>query len=530
MSKSKASDAQTVSLSFLRSYEKILTLLSDKGRPELQSRQQPVPAFLKSVPGFRKLLGSICSVATAVPDANNEEWNPLSQRPHAPLPPAVHTDEFGAQVIALKEGIDAFTTLAHEIMHVALWEPFFTGKWLPSNRKQFQEFSLLAEGFCYFYTDIVVSGSVRIRFPDGEFALSRLSPGNAIFHPIRAFKSLAIDEPSAILDIYLEGFRGSQTLLWQPRDGNHFASYLARQAYDFYAGSLVYLNELYSALETFGCFSKFYDRFCRISGLPSLWHDHSTPNSNNLKAYFLSFYSDGLSKLTHTSDQVVERVRWRRMLQTRAYYSSQVLWILESNLMISSSLSSRDVNQMTSCLNRYLEKLEVGIHMLQGETLDGICDSIRQADHYYTKHVRDKLKMHHAWVGHRWFIAPKRAGGLVSIARSSRPRTKSLKTTLMPRDHLTHQFKAIDFIVEELTVGLRTCRSKIERAELLEQLARISKIGAAYAKSNREDRLKLYKQLQKELKHPRILEIWSIPLSAFDPRANQYRELLFSYQ
>jgi len=223
----KSPDECSGGLEALGTYRGVLDFLamSGRSRPPRPSAPAELP-FLQNVPGLKNLFLSMSGVAPAVPDTSEEEWNPISQRPHSAIPPVI-LDGLGSEIIALKTAVDEFTILSHEMMHVALWEPFFAGLWRPHNRQTFRQFSLMAEGFCYFFSDIVVSGAIRVRLPDGEFALERQTPSNVRFHPVRAFQSLGIVDHHEILDIYLEGFRGQPSRLWQPRGKSHFAASLA---------------------------------------------------------------------------------------------------------------------------------------------------------------------------------------------------------------------------------------------------------------------------------------------------------------
>ena len=523
------SAAQSISLDALASYEAILSLLTEQGRARSSNRKAIIIQFLQSVPGFTRILASLSSVAPAVPDTADEEWNPLSQRPHAPRPPLPQSDELGVEVSALKEAIEAFTTLAHEVMHVGVWEPFFVGHWCPKNVRQFRDFSLMAEGFCYFYTDVVVSGCVRVRFPDGEFALERLTPSNQYFHPVRAFDALEIKDRSKILDIYLEGFRGGQTQLWQSRSGNRFAAYLARQAYEFYAGSLGYLDELYVALNTFGCFGEFYRRFCAISALPSLASKDLLATKLPTKDYFSLYFTQGLQHLATLDTRDLLQVRMRRMLQTRAYYGLQVRWLLKSDCVLSKSLKSTQRQRLGVHTEKYLQRLEAGLHALAKTSARQIHEQIADADRFYETHVRTPIGRHDVWVGHRWLIAPRRGQGFISATTSVGTAARQ-KTTSAPRTLQIQLLKTIAFVVEDLSCRMSQSKTIADRSTLLASIAHLSRLGAACTTTNQKQLTSISRQLQEALAQQPVLATWSLPLVSVDPKENKFRELLFSYQ
>jgi hypothetical protein len=464
----------------------------------------------------------MCAAAPATPDTSDEEWNPLSQRPHTPLPPPVQ-DELGAEVTALKEAVDAFTTLTHEMMHVALWEPFFTGFWQPRGRSAFREFSLMAEGFCFFYSDIVVSGAVRVRLPDGEFALERRTPSNALFHPARAFRALGIEDHAAILDIYLEGFNGQPTALWQPRGGNNFAAKLAAQAYDFYAGSLRYLDEAHAALTAFGGLSDFHRRFCAIPGLPSLLDEAlaKAAGGSDRKAYFEGFFQHGLPRLASLTSAEATRVRWRRMLQMRAYYALQVRWLMQEGLVVARTWTAPLERRLVQHVDRYLDGLRDLLLQLARRASQSPEAALAQLDAAYDEQVRTPCQAHDAWAGHRWLIAPRRAGGLVNVLAATPAKGRAAKV---------HLLQTVTFLVDELTQRLRDGKTVEARSEILAQLQRVAGLGATGGLGKASATTTAARQLRSELARPDLLPIWSVPLASFDPAGNRYRELAFSYQ
>jgi len=509
-------------LDALNSYHAILDFLGDIGRGQRRSKSAP-PAlpFIQKVPGLKNIFLSLSAVAPARPDTSNEEWNPISQRPHSGLPSVV-TDEFGGEITALKIAIDEFTILSHEMMHVALWEPLFAGFWRPRNRRSFREFSLMAEGFCYFFSDIVVSGAVRVRLPDGEFALDRQTPSNARFHPVRAFQSLGIQDQQEILDIYLDGFSGQRTRLWQPRGTSDFAASLAAQAYNFYAGSQRYLDEMHAALTAFGGLAEFYRRFCAIPGLPTfLAEAHANIVPADLKAYFSRFFRSVLPDLAGLTSTHVLSVRQRRMLQMRAYYALQVRWLLTENLIVARTLSTAIRSKIIAELTIYLDGLEALLRQLASKNIDSVAESLTKLDRRYDRQVRANFITHDAWSGQRWLIAPSRAGGCISLSTPCPKDDRAAKKQVS---------KTVAFLVEELTARMVECKAVPARSELLQQIKRLAELGAAGGTGSAGQTQATFRKLRTELAKSHLLPIWSVPMASFDPLSNRYRELVFSYQ
>lgn len=485
-------------------------------------RLEPELLFIKELGGIENLYRTMSAIAPAVPNAHDEEWNPLSQRPHSPLPPAI-SDELGAEVSSLKEAVDAFTTLSHEMMHVALCEPFFTGVWRPRNLQSFREFFLLSEGFCFFFSDIVVSAVVRARLPDGELALERATPSNAHFHPIRAFNAMGIQDRQTILDIYLESFSGRGMPLIQRQGTSGFAAALALKIHAFYADSRPYLKDLQGALASFGGLTEFHHRFCSIPGLPSIL-DESTArlaNGGDLKLYFAEFFCSGLRSLDQMTANQVAGVRWRRMLQMRAFYALQVRWLLSEDQVVAHNWSAALRRRLQGYLGAYLDGLQELLLQLGRQPDVQPLHALKQLDTDYDARVRSCFLAHEAWAAHRWLIAPRRANGAISVSRHSQLKVRNAKS---------HLLETIEFLVDELALRLGENRKAVARAEALARIQQVAALGAVVADGNAAQIQTATRKLRAMLIEPHLLEIWSLPLASFDPAHNQYRELLFSYK
>ncbi len=502
----------------LTSYREFLDFLTDKGRANSQSLngRYPLP-LLQEVQGLQALFATLSAVAPAPPDTSTEEWNPLSQRPHAPLLQSLG-DELGADINALKSTIEQFTILSHEIMHIALWEPFFIGTWNPESQAEFASFSLLAEGYCHYFADIEVSRSIRVRLPDGEFALERQTPSNALFHPYRAFEALQIREPTQILGLYLEGFHGQVAGLCQ--GAQPWSTALAAQAFHFYQGSLDLLDDVYKVFKTLDIFSKFAKRFCAIPGLPSFLDASCTPKDSELKTYFLNFQAQALSQLAKKSSDELSLIALRRMLQMRAYYAWQVRWTIAHNLLLGEDLTAALKRSWLGELDRYLDGIEALLHSLARGTRFDLSNDLAALDRSYSLKVRKGLLKHKVWTAQRWLLAPKRAGGLLQVLTPKSPPTKLRKKLL----------ETSQFFVEELSLQLETTPSLRERRKLLALISSVASLGSKAESSSKSTQLKAWQQLQAEASRPELRSLWSLPLASFHPEANSYRELLFSYQ
>lgn len=522
----------------LRAYAQFLAHLAAQGRSHARvgRRLPPRPEFVDKMPGLIQLLSSMTSVAPAFPDASDEEWNPLSQRPHAPLTPSVTIDELGHDILALKEAIDAFTTLAHEVMHIALWEPFFVGAWHPGTSDTFIKFSLKAEAFCFFYSDIIISRAIRVRFPDGELALTRQTPSNTLFHPVRAFDAAGISDTEQILKIYLDSFSGKRSQLAKTSATDPYAGRLKKQISEFYSGSLPLLDQLYTALNAFGLWDAYYKKFCAIPNLPTIFVDlGETPKKSDLNRYFIKVWQDAFSQLQHLDNQLLEQVRCRRMVQTRAYFAMQVRWLIEHELLVGRGISKPLRRTCLQSLDSYLDDLAKLLVATKQKIDQGFRKKLARLDHQYEAVVRSELIAANLWVGQRWMIAPQRAGGQIQVSKARPLNTTKMRHESHPTQELTRQrqialFEIMTYAITELTANMQKTKTIANRSLYLSQIGRLSRLGAICQSYEYADLDMIERQLRRELSRTPLLALWSLPLASFDPVNNHYRELIFSYQ
>jgi hypothetical protein len=144
---------------------------------------------------------------------------------------------------------------------------------------------------------------------------------------------------------------------------------------------------------------------------------------------------------------------------------------------------------------------------------------LAKVDKIYDQEVRQRLLDHDAWVGGRWLIVPRRAGGRIGVdTAASKGRRAKVRA-----------LELVAYLVDELAKRVVDARTVEDRAAALADLQRIAALGAATGDGAAGGERAL-KALRRELARPSILAVWSVPLAAFDPRANRFRELAFSYQ
>jgi hypothetical protein len=239
------------------------------------------------------------------------------------------------------------------------------------------------------------------------------------------------------------------------------------------------------------------------------------------KAYFEGFFQYGLPRLASLTSAEVTRVRWRRMLQMRAYYALQIRWLIQEGLVVARTWTAPLARRLVQHIDSYLDGLRDLLVQLARRASQSPEAALAQLDATYDEQVRTPCQAHDAWAGHRWLIAPRRAGGLVNVLAATPAKGRAAKV---------HLLQTVTFLVDELTQRLRDGKTVEARSEILAQLQRVAGLGATGGLGKATATATAARQLRSELARPDLLPIWSVPLASFDPAGNRYRELAFSYQ
>jgi hypothetical protein len=475
---------------------------------------------LDRLPGLTQALGSISSCAQPSFEGRGlqrEEWNPLSQRPSLPRgsPRGDAEDRFSL----IAQAVEKVVILAHEAMHVLLWEPFFAGRIGRLTETDFTAYSLAFEGYCFFYADIVVTPLLRERFPDGELVLSRSAVSSPYFHPYRVFKALGITDRTQILRTYVQAFGGYETPLVTRRVSSPLVHDFARRAYRFHASHRRDSRRLYRALRHMGLFAGLAERFCRVEGIPSLLGEDllDTLQESGSLAFCQGLHERGMRRLARAPSAHLQRVRLRRALQTRAYFAFQLRTVLVERLYVpAASLSCRQAAIVTT-IDRYLDRLERALGMLTAHVATREIQSAQQqSDRLFSRDVRGPLLAAKAWVGRRELIHPRRELARLDVlacgseGRGDEQAYLSLVQRLLGMANPRH-----------LDGPARRMPSVLLRPLIDGALARGQDEAASCAFTG---------ALREALAEPALLETWSVPLSAIDPLHNRFRDLTFVYE
>src|SRR5207302_1076666 len=141
--------------------------------------------------------------------------------------------------------------------------------------------------------------------------------------------TIGIKSLDKILEIYMYAFAGLKTEL-QAAD-EPLAESLAHRITDFYSISIKPLRRLYVSLKRAGIFTDFQEEFCSMPGLPSLLSQHalSELEAGGVMDYCRRLYRRGFHEVGKLTPSHLERVKYRRALQTRAYFSFQLRHLMK---------------------------------------------------------------------------------------------------------------------------------------------------------------------------------------------------------
>src|SRR5438552_1868768 len=257
------------------------------------------------------------------------EWNPLSQilATRNELSTKIATLE--SPFARLEYRIGSEIEMSHELMHILLWEPFFVGHCKPHSAAEFANTGILFEAFCFFFSDILLTRTIRERYPDQELVFSRHAVSMRHFQPYRAFRALGIEDCRRILQTYLLAFslRHSDVSLSNAPLARELQLRFATMAY--YAG--VPARRTLKHLADNLVFGEFYSRFCRVPGLPTLVSEDASRRlkEGDVKGYLHQIHECELARWKAIPLSLSRSVRLRRAVQTRAYFALQLRRIIE---------------------------------------------------------------------------------------------------------------------------------------------------------------------------------------------------------
>jgi len=473
-----------------------------------------------------RLLETFSSAAPAerVPRAVME-WNPFSQRLYMNGAFTVKTPALVAHFAHATEVIEDFIILCHEALHVLLWEPFFVGAMRYPNGKRFRDLSMCFEGLCFWYSDIVLSRTLRVKLPDGEFLHARDAVSLKRFHPYRAFTALGITDPEKIRDIYLHAFMGDQTKLYARRD-QAFVRELCGRIMHFYFESAPPIASFHTELRRMGIATRFRERFCTRPGLPAVLPEEVLGMSvdEDPVGFCAAVMGDGLAHLAGMPSREVHRVRARRAIQTRAYLAYSMLAAVSGDRLMTRRGGAVDGAPLKDALERYLDRLEAALAPVCERRPRPVLDkTIRATDGFYAERVQAYLARHDVWLSARgWYHPPlatrTKTIGILRAASTASPADLRRMSAALLNACVGKDLVGALTLEDKRAAGMTAAVVGLATETLRESTARG---GVSRRWRTAWNRLLL---------DPKMLSEWSIELATIDPSKERYREVLFRYE
>lgn len=468
------------------------------------------------LPGLENLLNSFSSGSAHDKVKDIEEWNPFSQRPIYEVDPQLKPS-IGNEFLRIGDTAHRFIILAHEAMHVLMWEPFFCGQFRPS-RHEFRELSLAFEGFCFWYADLVVNEKMRLTFPDGESVLERCSVSQTAVHPKTGFKLLRLQSPRKAMNTYIDAFCGYETSLSR-KTKDPIVLNLAERFYSFYSSTVEGPNGMFQVFKQFGLLDEFFTRFCRARGLPSLLPGEITSfrASENVRNYCWRVFEQGMKHIEGLSTEAIKGVRLRRSIQMRAYFAFSLRHLLRAG-HIRTQRGGFPAAKVLANLQKYIDQLEVAIGELVGEPKAAVL-TIKNADTYFSREIRSSFLRHDVRAAARAQLVPDLPGHSQLILDERRENISARKLRLFARAVLNEYVRPnLDFS------GKKAASTSL--AALSVDVARIIAPGRMPLARKR----RLSRKLDQILAHELVFPMWSLPLASVNPERNDFREILFIYK
>lgn len=458
-----------------------------------------------------------------------EEWNPLSQRPvHVKKPPRL--EALGHDFDRVSSVFSEFVNLAHELMHILLWEPLFCGRLRPS-KNQFIDLSLAFEGCCFWYADILLTPRLRLRYPDGEWIGARRSISQPNFHPYRAFYAMGLKDENKIRDIYIDAFCGYKTRLLNST--NIYALNLSQRIYSFYGRSAWEVTKMHDVLRDIGFFNEYYERFCKIEKLPSILSEPilNTSPAKDVHGYCDLVFSQGLDHIHELSPAEIEKIRIRRSAQMRAYYAMTFLWIIKNDFIQNQKgKMSRQVRlELCNHLEKYLYFLEQALYALANKIpKEEIYETIQFADDFYSKNILTHFVCHKTWISQRVAISnrfSKNQSSFGSGANIEKWKAEDINDFIkwLLLNPLSRLLKSDNKLQKRDATLINQAHGLVY--DILNQMGELSKNPSDTLK-----RKKINNRLKKLLSNEVILREWSVKLGDIHPGRNKFREPIFIYE
>lgn len=453
------------------------------------------------------------------------DWNPLSQQI------MLYRRDFDASRLEwdfteLQTACALTLGLIHEMLHVVLWEPFFTGKIKIESFEQYFKLALSFEAFCFWHTDIIATPNLRALAPDGEFVYGRTTISTKNFYPLRALRAVGLKNKEEILKIYVNAFLGANTKL--DRLQSPHIKNITLRIFDFYNRSISPHRKIYQIFKDSQIFDQFYFRFCQVENIPQLFENSYLEKNtySNMIPYFVDIWKKRLPQIMLAPNKSnLLRVQLRRSIQTRAYFTYQIIQAFKNEQVFSLNrkIKNHDSRDHLKNLESYLKMLEVIINQLSIRSLPELRRLISKSDRYYHLNLRMKFSHQQLWMSRRKFIFPELKTesnffGLLPTNVKIRKKQAHVLLNWINREIIF--FKTNNSLMNAAGNGRTGAKSFLK---LVDQSN--LKSSTQFVK-NSKIWIKTYNQF---LVCAEILPNWSVQLSEINPAKNDFREICFEF-
>jgi hypothetical protein len=465
---------------------------------------------------YSSLLTTLQTVPFTAPVRNDgyrliQEWNPLAQRLYVPRLNDIGL-RAGFDIAQIKSIVLRFVELAHEVCHIVLWEPFFTGHVNPlEDNDGFVDWWFLSEAFCFWYADHILLPDVASE-EIGESGIARDSVGfGGIFNPRDVLADLGYHDDISQLEVVM-GLLGFDSD-WKDRHELDIRFHgMKKRLWSFRMSTEPSVRRWLELLIATGIRDRFYRSFCAVPGIPStLSIKPESLDESDIRDFLVRVGQRRLQLVDTSLPALVPEVRLRRDIQARAYSLLQLQYALEQRHVATSKPDTAGILRAAAItVEGLLETLEQILQNLcAGLPVHALRADVVAVDERFASMVADCTRIG-AFLARRELFAPD-----AHLARFHIPRIGLTKFGVQLAD------EDIRSLVRALAPDWQQLVAHPEQAGQLLACARALADGSAEQSAPRLAQFDAFFASELIRKH------WSIELGELSFAGNRLRELLF---
>ena len=254
---------------------------------------------------------------------------------------------------------------------------------------------------------------------------------------------------------------------------------------------------------------EFQKRFCEVPGIPTLLSSKGLKSFSDKdpEKYLIHFWKNEIPRFKSINEITLTAVRYRRKIQTRAYFAFVVKSIIGKKLFFcgsGKSIKATEIKFIIDALSEYLNQLETAlVEELAENKLEEARRKVEFADQFYSKRILKFFKKENIWVSERRYFNDLMSLGLGTRKFGSHDLNEA------------HE-KDVHFISGLILEAIRKQPTQTESF-----LANLHQLGLVSTQKTPAKRAQAFRMF---LNAKNIAPLWSVSLAEIDPEQNRFRE------